>query len=70
MYIYIIYIYTHTHTHTHIYIYIYILVILSFFFFVEKAFISNTDDTVLHSIQKTHILNQSVLKKNFMYLKK
>ena len=41
------------------------------FFFVDVVFLSNyADDTALYSAQKTHILNQSVLKKNFMYLQK
>ena len=41
------------------------------FFFVDVIFLSNyADDTALYSVQKTHILNQSVLKKNFTYLQK
>ena len=49
-------------------IYIYIDNVFSF---VNKAFLSNyADYSVLYSVQKNHILNQSILKKNFMYLQK
>ena len=41
------------------------------FFFVYEAFLSNyADDTALYSVHKSHIVNQSVLKKNFVNLKK
>ena len=41
------------------------------FFFLDEAFLSNyADDTALYSVQKNHILNQSILQKNFMYLQK
>ena len=47
-------------------IYIYISDI---FFLVDEAFLSNyAYDSALYSIQKNHILNQSILKKKFMYL--
>ena len=40
-------------------------------FFVGETLLSNyADDTALYSISKTHFLNQSVLKKNFMYVQK
>ena len=40
-------------------------------FFVDEAFLSNyVDGTALYSVQKNHILNQSVLKKNFIHLQK
>ena len=39
--------------------------------FVDEAFLSNyADDTVLYSIYKNHISNQSVLKQNFICLQK
>ena len=39
------------------------------FLFVDEAFLSNyADDTVLYSIHKNHISNQSVLKQNFICL--
>ena len=51
IYIYIIYI--------HIYVYI-----NDIFLFADEAFLSNyPDDTALYSIQKSHISNQSILKK-------
>ena len=38
---------------------------------MNKAFLSNyADDTALYSVQKNHILNQHIFKKNFMYLQK
>ena len=41
------------------------------FLFVDEAFLSNyADDTVLYSIHKNHISNQSVLKQNFICLQK
>ena len=41
------------------------------FLFVDEAFLSNyADDTALYSIHKNHISNQSVLKRNFIYLQK
>ena len=41
------------------------------FLFVDAAFLSNyAGNIALHSVQKNHIRNQSILKKNFMYLKK
>ena len=41
------------------------------FFFVYEAFLNNyADDAALYSVQKNHILNQSILKKNFVYLQK
>ena len=39
------------------------------FFFADEAFLSNyADDTALYSVQKNLILNQFIIKKNFMYL--
>ena len=50
---------------------VYINDIFFFSFFVDEAFLSNyADDTALYSVQRNHILNQSILKKNFMYLQK
>ena len=41
------------------------------FFFVDEAFLSNyADDTALYSVHKSHIVNQSIFKKNSMNLKK
>ena len=41
------------------------------FLFVDEAFLSNyADDTVLYSIHKNHISNQSVLKQHFICLQK
>ena len=41
------------------------------FFFIDQAFLSNyADHTALYSVQKNHIPNQSILKKNFMCLQK
>ena len=38
---------------------------------VDEAFLSNyAVDAALYSVQKNHILNQSILKKTFMYLQK
>ena len=40
-------------------------------FFVDEVFLSNyADENALYYVQKNHILNQSILKKNFMYLQK
>ena len=44
---------------------------MTFSFFVDEACLSNyADDTALYFVQKKNILNQSILKKNFMYLQK
>ena len=41
------------------------------FFSVDEAFLSSyADDTALYYVQQNHILNQSILKKNFIYLQK
>ena len=41
------------------------------FLFVDEAFLSNyADDTTLYFVKKKQILNQSILKKNFIYLQK
>ena len=48
-----------------------IYILTTFFFFVDEAFLSNyADDTALYSVHKNRVLNQSILRKNFMYLQK
>ena len=54
----------------YIYIYIYIYR-YRYKYFVDKAFLSSyADATALYSVQKKHILNKFILKKNVMYLQK
>ena len=52
----------------YIYIYIYVtFYVYDIFFFVDDSFLRNyADDTALYSVQKSDILNQSIL----MYLQK
>ena len=38
---------------------------------MNKAFLNNSvDDAALYSVQRNHILNQFIFKKNFVYLQK
>ena len=53
-----------------IYIYIYIYIYIKHLFVDEAFLINYVDGTALYSGQKRTILNQSILKKNFMYLQK
>ena len=54
-----------------VHFYLICIYINDIFFFVDETFLSNyVDHTALYSVQNNHILNQSILKKNFMYLQK